>query len=450
MRVFVSYAGEQRTVADRIANGLRQARHRVFFDRDALPPGDGYDDTIRREIEKSDLFIFLVSPQSIESGGYALTELGFARKRWLNPSGRVIPVMVENTPIDAVDPYLRSVSILIPQGDVVAELLGRVDAIARRRRLRTRAVATAAVVLTLAAGYALWRSSQLLGTDYTVGGTATDRVTGSAVQGAGVEVRQDGSTLQRSLSDANGRFLMTFRARRSASAAELVVEHQDYVPASRSLKLTTAGVLPNSHGVDLLARGLRDCRIKDATGVVVGHFLPPLAGGDLSAGDLADRIARTLTYDLLPRIQALNLPQEVLPHFVACGEAKPRSMDLAAGYARALDADAFLSGNVEPAAAGYDVHALVADRFALFVPPFPAVTRNVQLADPAAARFNVGTHAAILTAIARGYEGRKRYAACVEITVTAEALLGGPNDALNQMRNRCQRAGGLLALVEGP
>ena len=449
MRVFVSYASEQRTTADRIANGLRQAGHRVFFDRDALQPGDGYDDAIRREIEKSDLFVFLVSPQSVESGGYALTELGFARKRWLNPSGRVLPVMVAATPIEAIDPYLRSVSILSPKGDVVAEVLGRVSDIHRRRRLRLGMLAVAAAILAAAGGYALWQSSQMLGVDYDIDGTATDRVTGVGIQGADVVVRVGDSILQRSLSDANGRFSFTFRVRRSAGVAELVVGHQNYVPASRPLKFSADAIAPWNHAVDLLPRGIADCRIKDATGIVVGHFLPPVAGRDLAAGDLAQRITTTLTYDLLSRIQPLNLPPETLPHFVACGEASPRSPEVAAGYARALDADVFLSGNVEVASSGYDVRTLVADRFKLFEPPFPSITRNVQLGDPAAAHFDASTHAAILTAIARGYEDRKRYATCVEITVAAEGMLGRSTGELTQTRSRCQRAAGLLSLVEG-
>ena len=163
MRIFVSYAGEQRPVADRIATGLRQAGHRVFFDRDALQPGDGYDDAIRREVARSDLFVFLVSPESTERGGYALTELGFARKRWLNPGDHVLPVMVAPVPIESLDAYLRSVSVLIPQGDVVAEVLARVDAIASRRRRRFGLLAAAAAVLAIGLGVAAWRSSRLFG-----------------------------------------------------------------------------------------------------------------------------------------------------------------------------------------------------------------------------------------------------------------------------------------------
>ena len=250
------------------------------------------------------------------------------------------------------------------------------------------------------------------------------------------------------MTDGNGRFALAFRIGRSATAADLVVEHPDYVPASTALKITKAGVEPPERAIELLPRGLRDCRLKDQAGVVVGNFLPPVAGA-AGAGDFADRIARTLTYDLLPRIQALDVSAEALPHFVACGEAKPRSFDLGSRYAHVLDADVFLSGNVESAAAGFDVHAFVADRFGLFKPPLPAVTRNVQLSDPAAARFDVQTHVAILTAIARGYEARGRHTACVEISVAAEALLGRPTDTLTKTREKCQRDGGFLRLADG-
>jgi TIR domain len=447
MRVFVSYAGEQRTDADRLALGLRQAGHRVFFDRDALGAGDDYDAAIRREVGKSSLFVYLVSRDSLRRGAYSLTELGYARKRWPTPSERVLPVMVEPVPIESIDAYLRAVSVLMPKGDLVAEVLGRVHAIASRRRRRLLMTAAAVLLVALGGAYGLAWSSFLFSAEHTVSGRVVDAVSGGEVPGTSVEVRRSGQVLNRALTDGEGRFTLTFNVGRKSLGADLVIAHEGYEPSSVSMTLTGDGVAPRQHNISLLASGLRECRLNSSSGVVVGHFQPPIGGTASPDGELAVRIMRTLTYDLLPRLQALNLSEDAKgPSFKACDEARPRSDDLGRRYAEALNADAFLTGNVKPASGNYDVRVLIADRFALFVRPLEALTRKVQLQDPAAARFDAQTHAAILTAIARGNRARGRYADCVEIISLATRMLGRDTDILAKTREDCQREAGLPRL----
>jgi hypothetical protein len=79
MRIFLSYASEQRTIAEPIAFALRGRGHKVFFDKADLPPGGNDDAQIERAIKQSDLLIFLVSPASVPPGRFTLTELAFAR-----------------------------------------------------------------------------------------------------------------------------------------------------------------------------------------------------------------------------------------------------------------------------------------------------------------------------------------------------------------------------------
>jgi hypothetical protein len=43
----------------------------VFFDRSDLPSGEEYDGRIRRAIERSHLFVFLVSPHALRDESYA-------------------------------------------------------------------------------------------------------------------------------------------------------------------------------------------------------------------------------------------------------------------------------------------------------------------------------------------------------------------------------------------
>ena len=106
MRIFLSHASEQHSQAERLAIALRSRGHNVFLDRDDLPAGGDYQSRIRRAVDESDLFCFLISSQSVSSGRFTLSELGFAKRRWPNPTDRVLPIMVERVPLDMVPPYL--------------------------------------------------------------------------------------------------------------------------------------------------------------------------------------------------------------------------------------------------------------------------------------------------------------------------------------------------------
>src|SRR6266568_3947269 len=97
MIIFLSYASEQRDVAEQIKLALTGSGHKVFFDRDSLPAGDDYHMRIRNAVEDSEAFVFLITPQSVAQGCYALSELKYAREKWPDPRGKVLPVMIERT-----------------------------------------------------------------------------------------------------------------------------------------------------------------------------------------------------------------------------------------------------------------------------------------------------------------------------------------------------------------
>jgi hypothetical protein len=129
MKIFLSYAHEQRPIAEEVSVSLSVRGHNVFFDRSSLKAGLEYDAAIQKAIKECDLFTFLISPESLEQGSYTLTELGFAKDEWKNPSGRVLPVMARPTLNSKVDAYLRAVTILYPQGNLAAEVAARADAL---------------------------------------------------------------------------------------------------------------------------------------------------------------------------------------------------------------------------------------------------------------------------------------------------------------------------------
>ena len=74
MKIFLSYASEDRPHAEEIQLALAGAGHEVFFDRESLPAGGDYHTRIKASVDAAELFVFLISPHSVAPGGYALTE----------------------------------------------------------------------------------------------------------------------------------------------------------------------------------------------------------------------------------------------------------------------------------------------------------------------------------------------------------------------------------------
>jgi hypothetical protein len=162
VRIFISYSSKYQAICDRLQLALEaDGRHEVFVDRTELTPGRPFDETLRKGIEDCDLLIFLISPESVASGSYALSELGMAKKRWRHPGGHVLPVKVAPTPKEAIPAYLRAVTILEPQGDVVAETVAAVDAIRppsrRGRKLAVLAAVIALVGALTVTGFLQWQ-----------------------------------------------------------------------------------------------------------------------------------------------------------------------------------------------------------------------------------------------------------------------------------------------------
>jgi TIR domain len=104
----------------------------VFFDRDDLPPGGEYDIQIEKAVERSALFIFLITPSSVEKGRFTLTELEFARRKWREADRHVLPVLARATPKESIPKFLLSVTMLEPVGNTAAEVASAVGPLAQQ------------------------------------------------------------------------------------------------------------------------------------------------------------------------------------------------------------------------------------------------------------------------------------------------------------------------------
>ena len=131
----------------------------MFVDRVELETGHPFDAKLRDAIERCDLLIFLISPETVAPASYALAELSIAEQRWRHPAGRVLPVMVAPRRRTRFPPYLRAVTILEPKGDAVAETVAAVRRFSRWRKRRVAMLGAILIVLTALAmaGYWQWR-----------------------------------------------------------------------------------------------------------------------------------------------------------------------------------------------------------------------------------------------------------------------------------------------------
>ncbi len=172
MKIFLSYASQDRPLAEAINRALLEQGHDVFFDREDLPPGEEFHARIRRAIEASDLFVFLVSEAAIDPGSYTLNELDIAGKKFRQASGRLLPVLLRPMAFDRLPAFLSSVTVLESPGNIPASVADAVHRIAleRRRAMQWKVGAgiTAAVLIAAVAWFARSKgtpASEITGND---------------------------------------------------------------------------------------------------------------------------------------------------------------------------------------------------------------------------------------------------------------------------------------------
>ncbi len=151
MRIFISYASQDKEPANSIYLALRDQGHRAFFDRTDLPAGDEYHNRIRKAIQKSHLFIFLLSPNALDADSYTLEELSIAEKAGV----KLLPVVLREPAMDQIPASIKNVTFHRPVGNLAASVAAEVHRIAAdfmRKRLK-RLAAALLIVTAVAGGY---------------------------------------------------------------------------------------------------------------------------------------------------------------------------------------------------------------------------------------------------------------------------------------------------------
>src|SRR5262249_2967795 len=123
MRIFLSYAREDKALADRVSSALNAAGLETFLDTKNLPPGEEFNARIKTAVDRADLFVFLASPSSVRPGSYSLTQLSFAESKWRNAPGYVLPVLAGGVDAGELPAYLKPITALSAKGNLEAEVV---------------------------------------------------------------------------------------------------------------------------------------------------------------------------------------------------------------------------------------------------------------------------------------------------------------------------------------
>lgn len=140
-------------------------------------------------------------------------------------------------------------------------------------------------------------------------GQVLDQTASSIVAGAAVEVRRGNSALVVANSDRDGHFSLALDlpVMPQAQNLTLFVKHPDFADSSRPVIVTSGALDSSFYKIELFPLSLTRCQPQHPYAVVVGYFRSPIAEAQ-EYRNLPSRIAVALTYDLLPRLQEIHVP----------------------------------------------------------------------------------------------------------------------------------------------
>ncbi|MFP4099722.1 TIR domain-containing protein [Coleofasciculus sp.] len=106
-QVFVSYSEKNKTVMEKVVKTLRREGITIWTNKTDIKTGKDFQEQIDNGIEAADNFIYLISPDSIESK-YCQDEVNHAFAH----NKRLIPVLIEPIALEKIPPRLRSLQFI--------------------------------------------------------------------------------------------------------------------------------------------------------------------------------------------------------------------------------------------------------------------------------------------------------------------------------------------------
>ena len=143
-KLIVSYSRKDSTVARKLIDSFKQINFDVWVDWEDIPPAVGWLEQILRGIEESDVFVFLISPDSVASE-VCKVEIEHAAKN----NKRIIPIVLRDIDPKTAIPTIRDLNwIFLREQDNFADGLEKIkiaitldiEWVQEHRRLQVRAL----------------------------------------------------------------------------------------------------------------------------------------------------------------------------------------------------------------------------------------------------------------------------------------------------------------------
>lgn len=90
--IFISYSRKDLAIAEKIIDALAKDDLEPWIDRKSIPKGETFEREIQQGIEKAEIFLFLVSPDSVQSD-WCNKEIAHAFKN----GKRILPIVIRDT-----------------------------------------------------------------------------------------------------------------------------------------------------------------------------------------------------------------------------------------------------------------------------------------------------------------------------------------------------------------
>ena len=145
MKIFMAYAPSEQQMADRLVLSLSEQGHQVMADPEDYPRGKTNIERTHKAIHKADIFLFLASRASLQSGSLTLAALEAARKARFEQKDKILVVEVE--PLPQIPDHLQNMTIIQPEGEVVSEIANQIYFEDRQRKARRLIYRSLAAVL---------------------------------------------------------------------------------------------------------------------------------------------------------------------------------------------------------------------------------------------------------------------------------------------------------------
>lgn len=284
--------------------------------------------------------------------------------------------------------------------------------------------------------------------DTRISGEVKD-IVNQPVQGARIALKSGGQQIGEARTSAGGSFAVDIHFGQSGELI-LELEHERLEHPPVAVKIRNFEPEREKYLLRAVPKGITACSGADGA-VFVGNFLSPPTG---AAGDLTGHVQRVLASRVLPQLQIQQLRSHLdaqhnslVPHFLICKEAIPRSDIEAHPLALALGGYGLVWGVIAASGNVFDVETSITDTSNVFGTPFIAVSRGVDLGRAQEAAISPVARAAVLLGVMAKLEAKGQCEAAIyvyNVVVQDRDVAGSQADwqrlqtTAAAIRNRCE------------